>query len=163
MNNEKLLFNFADLSSKDRAAQKAIKAFSRAGAHVVQADASGAVKRTSGVSYREMVLLFADSQSVTLRIKQSGDIYEVMLNGRAVPIKYQDDHLKAIAEIAALMDKGRTLFQAKLAKAKAAVPKSIRTAAPKIEAVLIEKRDALKSAIADLDVEIGELEAKLAA
>ena len=154
-----LLFSFEDLTVKDKAAKQAIRYFSRAGANVVQQDIPSALKRSSGVTYREMALTFADSQTVVLRIKQSGDIFQVLLNGKVLPIKNQDDHIKAIAEIAQAMDAGRSKFQKILAAARVKPPAGIRTAAPKMEQVLTDKRDALKSAIAAVRAEISGLPA----
>ena len=154
-----LLFSFEDLSAKDKAAKQAARYFSRAGANVVQQDVPTAVKRSSGITYREMTLTFADSQQVVLRIKQSGDIFQVLLNGKVLPIKNQDDHVKAIAEIVQAMDAGRSRFQKLLAAAQVRPPAGIRTAAPKMEQVLTEKRDALKSAIAAVRAEISGLTA----
>ena len=62
-----LLFSFEDLSTKDKAVKQAARYFSRAGANVVQQEVIPTVKRTSGISYREMALTFADSQRVLLR------------------------------------------------------------------------------------------------
>jgi len=106
-----------------------------------------------------MVLTFADSQQVILRIKQTGDIYQVLLNGKAIPLKTQDDHVKAIAEIVQAMDAGRSSFQKMLANAKVRPPAGIRTAAPKMEQVLTEKRDSLKAAIASVRAQIESLKA----
>jgi len=152
-----LLFSFEDLSSKDKAVRQTSRYFSRAGATVVQQEVLTAVKRSAGISYREMALTFADSQQVTLRVKQSGDIFQVLLNGKVLPIKNQDDHVKAIAEIVQAMDAGRTRFQKILALAKVRPPAGIRTAAPKMAQVLTEKRDALKAAIADVREQIAAL------
>lgn len=157
-----LLFSFEDLSTKDKAAKEVMKYFSRAGANVVQQDVNTSVKRSSGVSYREMSLTFADSQQVVLRIKQTGDIYQVTLNGKILPIKNQDDHVKAITEIVAAMDSGRTKFQKLMAAAKIKTPPGIRTAAPKIEQVLTEKRDSLKAAIAQVIEETAKLRGAVA-
>lgn len=153
-----LVFSFEDMGLKsDKATRNLVKYFTRAGSSIVQGEAVPAIKRTLGVSYREMVLTFADSQTVIMRIKQSGDIFQVLLNGKVIPIKSQDDHVKAIAEIAQAMDTGRTKFQKQLAAAKVKPPAGIRTAAPKMEAVLTEKRDALKSAIATVREETAKL------
>ena len=152
-----LLFSFEDLSAKDKAAKQAARYFSRAGANVVQQDVPTAVKRSSGITYREMALTFADSQQVVLRIKQSGDIFQVLLNGKVLPIKNQDDHVKAIAEIVQAMDAGRVKFQKVLAAAKVKPPVGIRTAAPKMEQVLTQKRDALKESIASVREQIASL------
>ena len=100
-----------------------------------------------------------DEERVVLRIKQSGDIFQVLLNGKVLPIKNQDDHVKAIAEIVQAMDAGRSKFQKILAAARVKPPAGIRTAAPKMEQVLTDKRDALKSAIAAVRAEISGLTA----
>jgi len=157
-----LLFSFEDLTSKDKSVRQAARYFSRAGATVVQQEVLTAVKRSAGISYREMALTFADSQQVTLRIKQSGDIFQVLLNDKVLPIKHQDDHVKAIAEIVQAMEAGRTRFQKILALAKVRPPAGIRTAAPKMAQVLTEKRDALKAAIADVRGQIAALKQGIA-
>lgn len=154
-----LLFSFEDMSVKDKAAKLAAKYFAKAGADVVQQDVSTAVRRTSGISYREMTLTFADSQQVVFRIKQSGDIYQILLNKKVMPIKAQDDHAEAITEVVQAMDAGRTKFQKLLAAAKVRPPAGIKTAAPRIEQVLVAKRDALRSAIDEVKAEIAGLQA----
>ncbi|MFA5920129.1 MAG: hypothetical protein WC856_02410 [Methylococcaceae bacterium] len=152
-----IIFTFADMSVKDRASKAIMKYFARAGANVVSQDVSTQVKRTSGVSFREMTLTFADSQKVTIKVKQTGDIFNVLLNGKLVPIKNQDDQIKAVSEIVAMMDGARTKFQAKLAKILVKLPPKIKTAAPKMLQVLTEKRDGLKEAIAEVRAEIASL------
>lgn len=157
-----LLFSFDEMGSqKDAATKKLVQYFSRAGNNVVQGDVSPGVKRTSGISFREMLLTFADSQKVIIRIKQSGDIFQVLLNGKTLPIKNQDDHIKAIAEISQVLDAGRAKFQKLMATVKVSPPAGIRTAAPKMEQVLTEKRDSLKSAIASVREEIASLSASV--
>jgi hypothetical protein len=152
-----LIFDFNKLASGDSAPKQAMRYFSRAGANVVQYDAPPVIKRSSGITYREMTLTFADSQQVVLRIKQSGDIFQVVLNGKTMPIKNQDDHVKSIAEIVQAMDSGRSKFQKALANAKVRPPAGIRTAAPKMEQALNEKRDALKAAITSVRAQIESL------
>lgn len=152
-----LIFDFNKLASGDSATKQAMRYFSRAGANVVQYDAPPVIKRSSGITYREMTLTFADSQQVVLRIKQSGDIFQVVLNGKTMPIKNQDDHVKAIAEMVQAMDSGRSKFQKALANAKVRPPAGIRTAAPKMEQALTEKRDALKAAITSVRAQIASL------
>ena len=155
-----LLFSFEDMGLKsDKATRNLVKHFARAGNNVVQGDAIASIKRTAGISYREMALTFGDSQTVILRIKQSGDIYQVLLNGRLIPIKAQDDHVAAIAEIVNVMATGRKKFQESLIKLAAKPPSGIRTAAPKMESVLTEKRDGLKVAIETVRTEIAGLAA----
>jgi hypothetical protein len=162
MSENKLLFTFADLSVKDRAAKQAMKYFARAGANVVAQDVSTQVKRSSGVSYRSMTLTFSDSQKIELFIKQSGDIYQVKLNGHLTPIKHQDNHIEAVAELVKMLDAGRTKFQAKLARTMIKLPPAIKTAAPKMLQVLTEKRDSLKEAIAAVREEIAQIHGTVA-
>ena len=159
MADTKVLFSFEDFSSKDRATKAVVKYFARAGASVVQVDASSAIRRTSGVSYRELTLTFADSQAVALRVKQTGDIFQVLLNGKVLPLVNQDDHAKAVAEVVKTMDGARSAFQKKLARAKAKLPASIKTAAPRMEQILVEKRDSLRDALADARAELEGLRA----
>ena len=82
-----ILFSFEDMSTKDKAAKQAVKYFARAGANVIAQDVSASAKRSSGVSYREMTLTMSDSQNVVFRIKQSGDIFQVLVNGSILPIR----------------------------------------------------------------------------
>ncbi|HZX80770.1 MAG TPA: hypothetical protein VFE72_07460 [Lysobacter sp.] len=158
-----LLFDFNKLGPADSGVKKAVQQFGRAGSRVAQTEAVAGIKRTSGISYRELSLTFADSQRVVLRIKQSGDIWQVLLNGTVVPVRNQDDHVAAVAEIAKAMDAGRQKFQRRLAAIKVKPPAGIRTAAPKMEQVLTQRRDTLKEAIAEVREEIVRVRASNAA
>lgn len=148
MENKHILFSFDAMTGKDAGSIAVKRSFARAGSKVVGVDGDGPVKRAAGVSYRELRMVFGDGQTVTMRVKQTGDIYQVLLNDRLIPIKSQNDHEKAIAEIAKAMDNGRESFQKKLAATLVKPPPGIRTAAPKMEAILTERRDSLKEAIA---------------
>lgn len=155
-----ILLSFDEMGSKKDAATRAISAaFKKAGAGVVQAEVAQGIKRTSGITYREMLLTFADSQTVALMVKQTGDIYQIKLNGKIMPIKNQEDHQEAAKEISLKMDAGRSAFQKKLASTKTELPKGIRTAAPKLEQVLSEKNTQLDEDISKVKREILELEA----
>jgi hypothetical protein len=157
--NPNLLFTFEDLSVKDKATKLVTRYFMRAGAHVTGVpEISPKLLRSAGITYREMLLVFNDSQRVILRIKQSGDIFQVLLNGKVLPIKNQDNHLKAIAEIVAKMDAGRAKFQKAMSFIKIKPPAGIRTAAPKMVETLTQRRDALKTAIAEINTQIEKLQ-----
>lgn len=85
-----LLFSFEDMGAKDaKATKQAMRYFARAGANVVQQDTSTSVKRSSGISFREMTLTFADSQQVVLRVKQSGDIFRTLLKTPTVGVSHE--------------------------------------------------------------------------
>ena len=61
------------------------------------------------------------------------------------------------------MDAGRSRFQKLMAAANVRPPAGIRTAAPRMEQVLTEKRDALRSAIDDVRQQIESLRGAAAA
>lgn len=152
-----ILFNFGNLTGKDPASKKAIQYFTRAGARVVSALASGGVKRNAGISYKEIVFTFTDNQVVSLLIKSTGDIYQAKVNGGVAPIKNQEDQVMAIGELVAAMDAKRTKFQQALARTRVALPPTLRTAAPKIELALQEKISSLNQAIEETRAQIAEL------
>lgn len=155
-----LLFSFEDLGTKsDKALVKLKQYFSRASAPVVTAEPGAKTLRTSGISYRELFLTFGDSQRVTLRIKQTGDVYQVLVNDKLTPLKAQDDHIKAVAEIAQKLTAGRDKFQKALANVKVPLPKGIRTAAPKLEEQLKIREEELDAAISEAQQELAELAA----
>ena len=150
-----VLFKFETLSENDPAAKKIKSAFLKLGCNVVEM-AVGKPKRSAGVSYKEFDFTFADSQRVTARIKPTGDVYQVLLNGSVLPLKNQDEHQKAIEEIASKLDGGRAAFQKKLARTKVTIPAGIRNTVKESEQALTEQRDALKEVIADLEKKIEE-------
>lgn len=157
------IFNFDELSADGKAVQRMAKAFTRAGANVVQSECDGRIKRTLSVSYKELAFTFADGQQIVLQIKKTGDVGTVKLNGKAVPIKNQDDQSKAVAELVKLMEAGRDKFQAALAKKKVALPKGIKTAAPKMQEVLTARVAELDGQIEAKKASIASLEQQLAA
>lgn len=166
-----LLFSFDDLANEAKAKKARdaiIKEFTRAGITAINEDGAAIsadmskVKRTSGVSYREISITFVDSQKVVFRIKAPGDIYQVTVNGKLIPIHNQDDHKKAIAELIGVMDKDRSRVQKALLKTKVELPKTIRTAAPKMIEALTQQRDGLKEAIATVAGETEKLKALMA-
>lgn len=158
-----LLITFDDLKPNNKSLKKLAQAFARAGTPVATIDTDGRAKRTSGVTYRDVVLTFVDNQKLTLSFKQTGDIAQVKLNGSVVPLKNQGDQVKAVSELVSMLDAGRAKFQAKLARQKVVMPSGIRTAAPKLEVKLQEASAKLSQDIADAQARVAELKAELGA
>ena len=160
---ENLLFNFDELGGKpEKQVKKVVAQFKKHGCltNPELAVSVSHVKRSSGVSYREITFNFFDSQSATFLIKQSGDIFKVKVNGREMPIKNQHDHALAIAEIARKLEAGRQSFQAKMARAaKVVIPPKMTSTVKTREAQLQAKVDELTEAIAQADKEIAQLSA----
>lgn len=134
---------------RDRAVKEAAKLFKRAGANVVSSQVDGSTLRRAGVTFRNVHFTFADNQTVTFSVKTTGDVFEVRLNGKPLPLRHQDDHALAIGEIAARMDGGRGAFQRALARVRVPLPPSIRVSRTNLVTALTERRDNLKSAIAE--------------
>ena len=153
----KILIDYEGLAANTAAATKKVAAlFRRAGVEVIKTESDGRTRRIAGISYREVVFTFADSQSLGLRVKATGDVYEVRLNGKQVPVKEQDDPNKAVFELAALLDTTRARFQKRMAALQMKPPEGAKTAAPR----LIET---LRQQVAELDTRIEEAVAELAA
>lgn len=138
-----------DKGNKDRAVREASRLFKRAGAQVVGSEVDANLSRRAGVSFRNIHFTFADNQRVTFAVKTSGDVFEVRLNGKPLPLRNQDDHAKAIGEIAERMDAGRAAYQRALARVRVPLPPSIKVSRTKLVAALIERRDNLKAAIVE--------------
>ena len=154
---QNLLFSFEDLSDKDKTLRQIQRTFSRMGANVVQTDIPTSTKRRAGISFKEVTLTFADGQTVTFCVKKTGDIFQVKLNNKALPIRNQDDQKKALQEIVDAMDKGRTAFQKRQAMIKVQPPKTIRTAAPKMQEGLANRKTELQAAIEEAKTELASI------
>lgn len=159
MANSNLIFSFEDLSSKDKVAQKIVRYFKRGGLEVVQVDDPQKMKRTSGVTYKELNVVLANGESIMFRIKQTGDIFQVLINGKVVPIKNQDNQKDAIDEIIALSKTRSSAYQKRLAKQRVkeidsgskAKEKKVAITQKMKEQNLISKRDQLKADIKDAE------------
>ena len=155
-----LLFSFDDLSDKNKVVQKVKKQFEKLNLTVTAVDVPQQIKRTAGVSYREVSMTFADSQIVTLRIKKTGDIFTVLLNKKAIPIKSQDDQTKGLKEIADAVVKNQSAFQRKLARIAVAVPiKGMRSTVSVVERQA-SKIEEMKSTIEEYRKKTEEPQAK---
>ena len=156
-------FDFSDPGSANKSLKKISQLMQRAGQPVVSQSFDNKLKRTSGVSYREALLTLASGQTVTLRVTQTGDIFQVLLNNSVMPIHKQTDPNKAVAEIAKLADANQAAFQKTQARLKVDLPKGIKTAAPRMEVALQARVTELDTQIAerqgqitDLKIELGE-------
>jgi hypothetical protein len=142
------LFVWDDLTDNPKTApKKLLTAFKRAGAQIASSWVEGDVKRENSISYRQICLVFSDSQQVTLRVKQTGDVYQVRLNKRAIPLKNQDDIKRAIIEIVKAVNQNATKFQRALQRKKIALPKGMQSTEKRIEIALIEEEEKLDKLI----------------
>lgn len=142
-----LIFNFDSPAAIARATRQAETAFLRAGCAVAITTVDMTPSRKAGETYRNVNFSMADNQRVTLGVKSTGDVFEVKVNGKAVPLRNQDDHAAAILEIAGKLDASRSRFQKALAMVRVPLPPSIRTSRTNMLAALTQKRDGLLEAI----------------
>lgn len=154
-----LLIDYEQLATNPTVAmRKVTQLMQRAGAQALKVEGAG-TKRVAGISYREVTMTFADSQTMGLRIKATGDVYQVLLNGKIVPVKEQDDFAKACSELALMLDKNRLKFQKRMELLKMKPPEGIKTAAPRLLDVLTKQVQDLDVQIADARTELAELQA----
>jgi hypothetical protein len=155
-----LLFDFQALgAAKDAALKKAVALFTRSGAVVVQSDVDQRLQRVAGITFRRVHFTFADGQTVSLGVKQTGDVFQARVNGKDVPIKDQDDHAAAIAELVARMDRGRSKFQAALARTKVVMPTGLKSTLTMKEKALRDKVAALTEAVAAAREQLASMQA----
>ena len=148
--NKHIEFDFFNLSNKDAGIKAAKRLFAQAGTPVVAVDIEEKLRRSAGISYRNVSFAFGDSQVVMMSVKATGDIFQVKLNGKLMALANPDNQKAAIAEMVAAMATGRTKFQAALARAQVSLPLAVKTAAPKmleqLQTVLNDKLAALEQA-----------------
>ncbi|WP_426237506.1 hypothetical protein [Pseudomonas sp. TWP3-2] len=151
--------NSLDFSSP-AGAEKAIKQITqqlgRAGQTVVSSEFSNKARRSSDTTYREAFLTLVSGQMITLRVNSTGDIYQVVLNKSVMPLKEHTDIEKAVGEIASMAEKNQHAFQKAQARKAVALPRGMST--PKHKQV-----DALTQQVAELDTQITERKATIAA
>ncbi|NDY89699.1 defense against restriction DarA-related protein [Ideonella livida] len=143
-----LLIDFEGLATNpEKALRRVVQIFARADLTVLGVESDGKTRRAAAVKYRQARINFADGQSVALRIKESGDIAQVLINDKLVPVASQGDPLRAADEIVNRLDTGRAAFQRRQAALKMDPPEGVKTAAPKLEAELTQQIAAVDEAI----------------
>lgn len=163
MSKTNLIFEFKDLETKQKQVQKKIENIFNAAGKIkpVEIEIDSKTKRNNGISYKQIFCEFADSQTVIFKVKQTGDIFEVLLNKKILPIANQDNHRKAVGEVINAMEKGRSAFQKKLAKAKATLPPSVKSTIVSKQQAMDEKKAALLEAIQAVQSELDAVNAEI--
>lgn len=153
------VFNFDELSSNEHTAPKSIlQIIRRAGGTVASSWVDGKVRRENAIAFKEIHLVFADSQEAVLRVKQSGDIFQVKVNGRATPIKNQDDHKKALIEVIDAVDANSASYQKKLTQTKVVTPTGLKSTVTRKEESLTARIEELKAGISEATNELAAMD-----
>jgi Defence against restriction A N-terminal len=158
----KLMIDYGLLgpATVDRAVRTVRRDLEKFGATVVDVSATGKEAKAAGQAFKEVLFVFADSQTIGLRVKPAGDVYQVLVNGKVTPVREQDDGQAAIKELVAYMGKTRTAFQRRMAAKAMKPPDGMKTAAPRMEAVLRQQVAEVDAQIADAEQELASLEAE---
>lgn len=154
------IFEFADMAKSGLKTAKAIgRLFAKAGAPLAGDPViDPRLRRTSGVTYREVTLLFKDSQKIVLRVKQTGDIWQVLQNGRDIPLKNHTDQVAAVKEIVSALNAKRKAFQKRLTMNRAPIKERGLTVTRKMLAQKLKDRSAtLSQLIEEAQTELDEL------
>lgn len=169
--NTPLLFDIKDLSTEASSMKRLIELFKSLSETLVAHDVGATLKRSAGITYKEVTLTFADSQTVMFSIKQTGDIWKVKINNKETPLRHQDAHKpeEVIQEIAQKIKAGRTAFQKAKAKT-VSTQEATQTAksaglknTQKIRVTALRAQStALDEAIVEAQKHKAELEAELA-
>lgn len=166
-----LLFDIKNLSTEAESMKRMIDMFSMLGETLVNHDVEKTLKRSAGITYKNVDLTFADSQTVTFSIKNTGDIWQVKVNNKLTPLRNQDARKPeaVVQEIAQKIKAGRTAYQkAQAAKVKADdVVKSAKSSGLKNTqkmrvASLEEQVTAIDALIAERSAYKAQLQAELA-
>ena len=159
MADTKPLFTWEELKDNEKTApKKLVTAFKRAGAEIASSWVDGKIKRENGISYREITFVLADSQQINLRIKQTGDAYQVRMNNKVLPIKEQDDIKAALGEVVKALDANSTKYQRTLARRKVELPKGMQSTVKRKEVALQEREFELDTRIAEAEAELSALQ-----
>lgn len=156
---ENTIFAYEALKNNEKTAPKAlVKLFTRAGETIAASWVNGVAKREQGISYKEIYLVFADNQKITLRIKAPGDVFQVLLNNKKIPLKNQDDERKAVSEIVGIVKANSTKYQKLLARKKVKLPTGIKSTTKRKEETLQEEMNKLDEALAEATKELEKLQ-----
>ena len=152
------LFTWDELSENPKTApKKLLNAFKHTGAQIVASWVEGKIKRENGVSYRQICLVFADSQQITLRVKQTGDVFQVRLNKKVMALKEQNDIKQAIIEIIKLVDQNTRKFQRTLTQKRISLPSGMKSTIKRKEIVLAEREKELDQRIEEAQAMVSSL------
>lgn len=138
-----IVFNFGSLGASDPGVKQVIGLLGKAGCTVITTAADPKATKVSGIETKTVTMTLADSQNIGLSLKSTGDIWRVTLNGKAIPVRNQDNIPDAIQEIAGRAQANSAKYQKQLAAKKVALPASIRTSRTNLLKALTERRDSL--------------------
>lgn len=146
---------YSKLIQNEKTAPKdLLRIFKRAGAEIAQSSV-GKAKRENSVSFKPIFILFSDSQALEVRVKETGDIYQVRLNNKVIPIKHQDDEKMAVAEIVKRVEENSKKFQTMQARKKVRFPTGLKSTIKRKEEVLQNRIDELTHQIAEAKSKLG--------
>lgn len=155
--------DFSSAGAADKALKQVSQLMIRAGQPVIGTEFVDKPKRSSNITYRQAHLTLASGQMVTLNVTTTGDIYQVLLNNKVIPIRAHDDVPKAVVEIAGMAEKNQAAFQKAQARVKVEIPPGMTTPRKKIVDALTERSAQLDTYLAERRATVADLEQQLGA
>lgn len=162
-------FNLTALSEQTPIVKKLSAGISKAVGQAIPFVTVEKVKRSAGVSVREVGLGLENGQKVSFLIKADGDIFRVLLNGKDLPITGDFDPSTfnaAMTEIAAKIRASQKAFDKAQQKVVVKIPKAAGATSVKTTAVKLKEAKDLESQVDEATTqaltEQEQLKAKLA-
>ena len=158
------MFNYASLAEGDKPVQTLKTKLNKAVGQSIPYVVIGKAKRTAGESVKPIEYGFENGQKVTFMVRQSGDIFRVLLNDKPLPLTSDMTMLPEMAaEIAAKVKAGQSRFNAVAAKAKVrvpTVPRKVLTTKQQLAEVATQEAS-IDTEIEKAEQHIDQLKAKL--
>lgn len=108
------VLNFADINP--RGLKKVTAAFNRNGLEVLNLAATNRKINRNGMTTKKAVFVIAGGQTVELRVNDTGDIYQVVINNKVSPFREQKKIASLIKDIANSVKKNQAAFDKSLLK-----------------------------------------------
>lgn len=159
-------FDFAGLSETSPLVKSLRAALVKGSGQAVPFVVIGKVKRVTGVSIKDVEMTLENGQTVTYRVKNTGDIFRVQLNGKDLPLKGDMTMLNDVSkEIGEKVRAAQPAFDKRQAAARVVIPKAaasnkVMTTAQRLKAAQ-EQEAKLDDAIAKATAIRDDLKAKL--
>lgn len=140
----------------ERGLRDLIKAFSIAGADIVEVVASDRAKRVNGEEQKTVQLIFDNGQSVTVVVGPLGDIAQTKLNSSIAPISQAKSAADYARDVVTAMERNQDKFDKALARKAASAIKDtsdVKPASRSLAARIKEAGEAVAAASNNLAAE----------
>ena len=154
-------FDFDNFTEKG-SLKPLLTALKRAKMDITDITAPNRARRRSGELVKEAIMHFASGQKLALAIKGDGDVFQVKLNNKPIPIKNVDNMTKAVKEMVRIVESEKPAFlKREEAKRKRMAEKAM--AAEDGGETLAEARQSTRSKIDSRTAELADIRQQIKA